>query len=131
MLSQTGFYNKSKKNIFSQRITIHNTKPTNVEGVNVTDNIPVSQDTNIVVNLTSPALERPTPTSSVKTQKIIVSPGVVACWTGPKDLNSEISATDQYGRVNWICDIPPHEKANILLQWEVLTTQKTEIFGLF
>ncbi|KAF8150953.1 hypothetical protein B0H34DRAFT_665975 [Crassisporium funariophilum] len=134
MVSESGFYSKSTTHAFSQRITIHNYKTVDVQGVKVTDHIPVSQDANIIVNLISPALTIPSPSTSlskVPNGKTTVPPpvevadGVVAQWNGG------VEEGGKDGRLDWICSIPALTKISLLLHWEVVTTQqKAEIFGL-
>ena len=135
MASESGYYNKSRTRSFSQRISIQNTKTIAIEGVKVTDHIPVSQDANIIVNLISPALTLPT-TSTLKLTgketppRVQVSEGIIAQWNGSDDPNGDFSALGRNGRIDWICAIPAFGTVNLLLQWEVTTTKKTEIYGL-
>ena len=129
MSSESGFYNKSRTQSFSQRISIQNTKTIAVEGVKVTDHIPVSQDANIVVNLISPALILPV-TGRGTPPRVQVSEGIIAQWNGSDDPNGDFSALGRNGRIDWLCAIPAFGTVNLLLQWEVTTTQKAEIYGL-
>ena len=135
MASESGYYNKSRTQSFSQRISIQNTKTIAIEGVKVTDHIPVSQDANITVNLISPALTLPT-TSTLKLKgketppRVQVSEGIIAQWNGSDDPNSDFSALGRNGRIDWICAIPAFGTINLLLQWEVIGTNKTTIYGL-
>ena len=135
MASESGYYNKSRTQSFSQRISIQNTKTIAIEGVKVTDHIPVSQDANIIVNLISPALTLPTTSTLKLTGKETppreqVSEGIIAQWNGSDDPNGDFSALGRNGRIDWICAIPAFGTVNLLLQWEVTTTKKTEIYGL-
>ncbi|KAJ2918730.1 hypothetical protein MD484_g1671, partial [Candolleomyces efflorescens] len=57
--SQTGLLSKSDVKLYTQRITVHNTKPTLVETIKIIDQIPVSEDSIINVKLLSPALQLP------------------------------------------------------------------------
>ncbi|KAJ2921387.1 hypothetical protein H1R20_g15702, partial [Candolleomyces eurysporus] len=58
-LSQSGLLSKSDVYLYTQRITVHNTKPTLVETIKIIDQIPVSEDSIINVKLLSPALQLP------------------------------------------------------------------------
>jgi hypothetical protein len=135
MSSESGFYNKSRTQSFSQRISIQNTKTVAIEGLKITDHIPVSQDANITVKLIDPALVLPAASTLKLTGKgttptVQVSEGVVAQWNGSEDLNCDLNALGKNGRVDWLCAIPALGTVNLLLQWEVTTTQKAEIYGL-
>ncbi|KIM43920.1 hypothetical protein M413DRAFT_25436 [Hebeloma cylindrosporum] len=129
------FYNKSRTQSFSQRITVQNTKSIAIEGLKITDHIPVSQDENITVNLISPALVLPT-TSALKLigqgtpPKVQVSEGIVAQWNGSDDPNGDLSALGRHGRIDWLCAIPAFGTVNLELQWEVISNRKAEIYGL-
>jgi Domain of unknown function (DUF4139) len=131
MISQSGFYTKSTTHAFSQTITIHNTKPVGIENLKITDNIPVSQDANITVDLISPSLTIPlssaTPYDQATRSSVTVAEGVVAQWS---DNGSDVNALGKDGRLDWLCSIPAHAKINLLLQWKASTTQKTPIEGL-
>jgi len=130
MVSQSGFYNKCTTHAFTQTITIHNTKSVGIEKLKITDNIPVSQDANITVNLISPGLTIPLPsTTASKTtpSSVTVANGIVAQWSGS---GSDVNALGRDGLLDWVCSIPAHAKNNLLLQWEVSTTQKIAIQGL-
>ncbi|KDR71591.1 hypothetical protein GALMADRAFT_253935 [Galerina marginata CBS 339.88] len=142
--SEIGFYTKSLKHAFSQRITIHNTKSVSIDGLKITDQIPVSQDASLTVGLVHPALTIPGPAAGLSgvvdlTSKLAsltppepvrVSPGVVAQWNGADQPGCDASALGKNGRFDWVCAVPAHGKVNLLLEWEVTTSQKTEIYGL-
>ena len=131
MISQSGFYTKSTTHAFSQTISVHNTKSVGIEKLKITDNIPVSQDANITVNLVSPGLTIPlssaTPNNKAVPSSVTVANGVVAQWN---DSGSDVNVLGKDGRLDWICSIPAHAKINLLLQWEATTTQKNPIQGL-
>jgi hypothetical protein len=136
MSSESGYYKKSRTQSFSQRITIENTKAIAIEGLKITDHIPVSQDANITVNLISPALTLPTSSSTLKLTgkdtppRLRVSDGIIAQWNGSDDPNGDFSALGANGRIDWLCAIPAFGTVNLLLQWEVTTTPKTVVYGL-
>ena len=135
MSSESGYYNKSHTQSFSQRISIQNTKTIAIEALKITDHIPVSQDANVTVNLISPALTPP-PMSTLKLTskgtppRVQVSEGIIAQWSGSDDPNGDLSALGGNGRIDWLCAIPAFGTVNLLLQWEVTTIQKSVIYGL-
>ena len=134
--SESGYYNKSRTQSFSQRISIQNTKTIAIEGLKITDHIPVSQDASITVNLISPALTLPTTSPTLKLTgkgtppRVQVSEGIIAQWSGSDDPDGDFSALGGNGKIDWLCAIPAFGTVNLLLQWEVTTTQKTAIYGL-
>ncbi|KAK1218565.1 hypothetical protein PQX77_018743 [Marasmius sp. AFHP31] len=58
--STSGIYNKSTNYVYTQRLTIHNTKLNKLPLIKVVDGIPVSEDAQITVKLLNPALKAPT-----------------------------------------------------------------------
>jgi hypothetical protein len=50
---------KSDVYLYTQRITVHNTKPSLVETIKIIDQVPVSEDSIINIKLLSPALQLP------------------------------------------------------------------------
>jgi len=129
LVSETGFYTKSKKHSFTQRITVHNTKSVEVEGVKIRDNIPVSQEANLVVKLITPSLPlASTLTTSSSISSVEVEDGIIARWTVIDDANT--SALGKDGMLEWVCAIPALGKVNLLLEWEVTNNLETRIVGL-
>ncbi|KAF9557522.1 hypothetical protein CPC08DRAFT_710326 [Agrocybe pediades] len=136
IVSEAGFYTKSKKHVFAQRITVHNTKSVETKGVKIKENIPVSQDASLIVNLLTPALSSPTPsskpTAATSVTSLKLSDGVVAQWTLPDGLNDTQGSfvPGQDGMLEWVCTIPALAKVNLLLEWEVVSNAKEEVVGL-
>ncbi|KAG7444922.1 uncharacterized protein BT62DRAFT_987547 [Guyanagaster necrorhizus] len=141
-VSQTGFYNKSSNYIYTQRISIHNTKATTtVENLKILDQIPVSEDDQISVKLISPPLSLPD-VYSIKSVKasmtnvsraiphVQVSEGVVAQWEGSDESGIDVDALGKDGKINWLCTIPPQGKLNVVMQWEVSTPTSAYVTGL-
>ncbi|KAJ7727704.1 hypothetical protein B0H14DRAFT_3518778 [Mycena olivaceomarginata] len=62
--SESGFYTRSTNYVFSQRITIFNTKNITIGRLKITDQIPTLQNAQIEVKLVNPALMLPSGISS-------------------------------------------------------------------
>ncbi|GLB45327.1 putative mucoidy inhibitor A [Lyophyllum shimeji] len=135
--SQSGFMTKTATHVFAQHITVHNTKNVPVEGVKVLDQIPVSEDAQIQVNLRQPA--------AVTSPRIHLLPllglhfdgrGVVASWAGADGENDgasgeeEQSAVGRDGKIAWVCQVPPQGKVELALKWEVVVPTKTDVLRL-
>ena len=135
-VSQSGFYTKTSNHIYSQRITIFNTKATSIERLKVIDQVPVSEDSSITVTLNSPALNLPpTPATTIKRNitpppPVTVSEGVVAQWDGADEPNCDMETLGKDGKFNWVCSVPSQGKINLLLQWEVTSPVHAHIVGL-
>lgn len=150
-VAETGFYNKSLRHTFTQRISVHNSKSIAIEGMRITDQIPVSQDaTSLVVTLLTPALALPDPvsaavstatdTAALNTSKrakvnaptVNVAEGVVAMWNGTHDVGQgkDLGALGKNGKIDWVCAMPAFGRVNLVLKWEVVVGIKEEIFGL-
>ncbi|EAU80901.1 mucoidy inhibitor A [Coprinopsis cinerea okayama7 len=151
-VSKSGLINKSDVYLFTQRITVHNTKNIDVETVKVIDQIHVSEDATIAVKLISPALQLPSvENGSVKSGKgnrasitesgsgtvripapVKVASGVTAKWDdgGEDEESVDAASLGKDGKLNFICSLPPQGKTNLTLQWEVSAPVKTKISGL-
>ncbi|KAJ8497000.1 hypothetical protein ONZ45_g12224 [Pleurotus djamor] len=133
-LTQSGFYTKQASRVYTQQITIHNTKTIPVNDLTMIDHIPISEDSQITVKLIEPALTIPTqlnPSKAVEAPpSISVSKGVTVNWDGADDPEGDMSALGRYGRIAWKCAIPEQGKVNLNLVWEVNTTAKVTIHGL-
>ncbi|KAJ7037477.1 hypothetical protein C8F04DRAFT_952804 [Mycena alexandri] len=134
--SQSGFYTKSATHVFSQRITVHNTKTVAIGRLKIVDQIPISQDSQIEVRLMTPALMIPTKGSNstskggVKPQVLNVSTGVVAQWDGVDESGSDLEALGVDRKVKWVCSIPAQGKINLSLEWEVTAPASATVVGL-
>ncbi|KAJ7776830.1 hypothetical protein DFH07DRAFT_797936 [Mycena maculata] len=125
--SHSGFYTKSANYVFSQRITVFNTK-----GVTV-DQIPTSQNAQIEVKLVSPVLMVPSDAgagmgmSSIKAaprtpgapQVLSIAQGVVVQWDGVDEPDCAVETLGLDRKLNWICSVPSQGKINLALDWEV------------
>ncbi|KAH9475070.1 Protein F37C4.5 [Psilocybe cubensis] len=134
--SESGFYNKTVKHLYTQRISVYNSKSVAIKGLKVIDRIPVSEDAALVVNLINPALDLPGPETDVSNSLVSISPGVkvgdeiIAQWNRTESIGDDVSALGKDGQVCWICSVPALGRNNLVLQWEVIDSQKTKIFGL-
>ncbi|KAJ7505898.1 hypothetical protein B0H11DRAFT_1976597 [Mycena galericulata] len=137
-LSHTGFYNKSANYVFSQRITVFNTKSVAIEGLKVIDQIPTSQNSQIEVKLVNPALTLPSEagTSSVKgavrePQVLNIGTGIKAHWDGVDEPGYEVESLGLDRKLNWICAVPSQGKLNLALEWEVtVSSASAQVVGL-
>ncbi|KAJ7119756.1 hypothetical protein C8R44DRAFT_672693 [Mycena epipterygia] len=138
-LSQSGFYNKSANYVFSQRITVFNTKSITVERLKIVDQIPTSQNSQIEVNLVNPALSLPSDVGassvkgSAKTPQVLdVAKGVVAQWDGVDEPDCEVESLGLDRKLNWICAVPSQGKLNLALEWEVtVSPASAQVIGLY
>jgi Domain of unknown function (DUF4139) len=149
--SQSGFMTKSQVHTFTQRITVHNTKSSSAEKVKIIDQIPVSEDSTIIVKLVSPPLPfaeklsggagGTTSSAGAMVENklgikvpapVVVSKGITAQWEGVDEVSSENEVEDLggEGKLGWLCSIPAQGKVNLTLQWEVSAPFKTAITGL-
>jgi len=134
-LSQSGFYSKSANIVFTQRITIFNTKSISIDQFKVIDQVPVPENAQISVKLISPALTMPsssgTSTTVRKCGKLVrVGEGIVAQWDRADEAGFDETALGKDGKLNWVCSIPSQEKINLLLHWEVSYPVNAHIVGL-
>ncbi|KAJ8519109.1 hypothetical protein ONZ45_g3932 [Pleurotus djamor] len=140
-LTESGFYSKHFSRLFTQQITIHNTKTTAINDLTIIDHIPVSEDSDITVKLVEPGLTPPPNPPSLVSSKstlgkvekpptVTVSKGVTANWDGADDPECDVRALGRYGRIAWKCAIPEQGKTNVNLVWEVNTASKLPITGL-
>ncbi|KAH6911819.1 mucoidy inhibitor A [Coprinopsis sp. MPI-PUGE-AT-0042] len=157
--SQSGLINKTDVYLYTQRITVHNTKNIDVSNVKLLDHIPISEDANVHVKLISPALQLPGSTDggSIRSSKgfsltsksgdnssstssatkkipapVKVSNEVVAKWDdgNEEEENIDVGSLGKDGKVNFVCALPAQGKTNISMQWEVTAPAKTKIYGL-
>ncbi|KAJ7644805.1 hypothetical protein FB45DRAFT_898710 [Roridomyces roridus] len=146
-LSHSGFYNKSANYVFSQRIAVFNTKSVPIEQLKIVDQIPISQNAQIEVKLTNPALNAPSlggggggGNSSLtigknappkEPQVVKVGKGVKAQWDGVDEPGCEVESLGVDRKVNWICSVGAQDKLNLSLEWEVsVSPAKARVVGL-
>lgn len=133
--TESGLYTKYSTQVFTQRLTIHNTKTIRIENLKVLDNIPLSANTDITVKLTQPSLPSPPTSGSTKSTisslaPVKVSEGVTAMWDGIDDPDCDVENVGKDGKINWICTVPAQGKVNLALGWEVTCPSKHRITGL-
>ena len=122
--------------MFTQRITIANTKTQPIENLKIIEQIPVSEDSKITVKLVRPALRVPGEgficgNGEPKVPPpVSVASGVVAQWHGADEAGVDVEALGKDGKLNWVCAVPAQEKIGLVLQWEVLAPVNTTILGL-
>ncbi|KAJ7480596.1 hypothetical protein FB451DRAFT_1556197 [Mycena latifolia] len=141
-LSRSGFYTKTATHVFSQRITVFNTKSIAAERVKIVDQIPTSQNAQIEVKLVNPALALPgargpgsgsikVATKQAPPQVLNVARGVTAQWDGVNEPDYAAEALGLDRKLNWVCAVPAQGKINLLLEWEVaVSPASARIVGL-
>ncbi|KAK7064746.1 hypothetical protein R3P38DRAFT_2826223 [Favolaschia claudopus] len=142
--TQSGFYNKTATHNFSQRITIHNTKSSAIDGLKVIDQVPISQDGQIEVRLVNPALVLPTEggftsTANKRASTIVakqpqaavnVAEGVMAQWDGADEASVDLEVLGRDRKLNWIASVPAQGKISLALEWEVVAPASAHVVGL-
>lgn len=129
-VSHSGFYSKTSNYLFSQRITVCNTKASGVSGLRVVEQVPVSESELIAVKLVSPGLSISWPDISGEVHAVRVSDGVLAQWEGADEEGFDVKHLGRDGRFHWVCDVPAQGKVNLFLSWEVSAPLRTDIAGL-
>ncbi|CAA7263841.1 unnamed protein product [Cyclocybe aegerita] len=128
--SKSGFYTKTSNTLVSQRVTVHNTRLRSVPELNIIDQIPVAEDSQIAVTLKKPALALPSQDPVNQIEPIVrVEEGVSACWYDAED-SGNIAALGKDGKLKWVCSVPAQQKVNLVLQWEVSVPSEATILGL-
>ncbi|KXN85068.1 Protein F37C4.5 [Leucoagaricus sp. SymC.cos] len=132
--TRTGFYNKSITHVYTQRVTVANTKTSAVDDLKVTDQFPVSEDSTITVKRISPALVdvlKETSSGEIKIpDKLKVSSGVFAQWNGADEPDVNVESLGAEGKFDWVCAIPSQGKMDLVLQYEITAPSNTQISGL-
>ncbi|KAG6907484.1 hypothetical protein DXG01_008774 [Tephrocybe rancida] len=132
-ISQSGFYSKNSIYVFTQRITIHNTKATIIKYLKVLEQLPVSESSQIIVKNISPFLILPEVSASSNESEIRPPPpvkvadNVTARWEGTDEPGYDIEALGRDGKFYWTCAIPSQGKLNLLVSWEVTAPLRTQI----
>ncbi|KAH8923634.1 hypothetical protein BT69DRAFT_1350011 [Atractiella rhizophila] len=113
----TGILSRMKVQAFSQRTFIHNTKGTRI-AIHIKDQVPVSQDENLIVRLTLPVLaEDGTWTDCGK--------GIYASRVKGEDGEKGM------GAIEWKVDLEPGAKMTLAYDWEVAApVAERKIVGL-
>ncbi|KAJ2920688.1 hypothetical protein H1R20_g16407, partial [Candolleomyces eurysporus] len=138
--SQSGIISKTSSTVFTQRISVHNTKSIAVDNLKIVDRIPVSEDSQITVKLISPVL----PTNSTSagsslnlsaitgtlTKRVKLADGVVAQWYGADEEATNAEYLGKDGKVQWLCSLPSQKKVDLTLQWEVSVPKEVVVVGL-
>ncbi|KDR77513.1 hypothetical protein GALMADRAFT_65991 [Galerina marginata CBS 339.88] len=132
-INRPSFTRRTCSYLFDQRITVTNTKATAVEGVKVQEQIPVSEDATIFVNVLSPALVLPRADKkgvfSIP-EPVKVGGLATAQWDGAEEPDMDPSLLGKDGKFSWICSIPSQGKLTLLLSWEVVCPYGSDIMGL-
>ncbi|KIM36583.1 hypothetical protein M413DRAFT_31619 [Hebeloma cylindrosporum] len=136
-VNRTGFTRKTCSYTFEQRISIFNTKPTSITSLKVLDQLPVSEDSTITVNLTSPPLVLPAANKKGVAKvpepvKITEGAGanVNVQWDGAEDSDTDPSLLGKEGKLRWVCEVPAQRTIVLALAWEVVCPYGTDVMGL-
>ncbi|KAI3613241.1 mucoidy inhibitor a [Moniliophthora roreri] len=148
----SGFYQKSTIYVYTQRVTIQNTKTSAIPFLKIIDQIPVPEHSEIKVKIVSPALKDPSadvldnaPRASNKQGfhtslseviaataglNVEVADGIIAVWDGADEPDADLRVLGKNGKMNWLCEVAAKEKLNLILQWEVSVPQNMDVIGL-
>ncbi|KAJ3504191.1 hypothetical protein NLJ89_g8067 [Agrocybe chaxingu] len=132
-INRSGFTRKTCSYLFDQRVTVLNTKGSAVSNLKIQEQVPVSEDSSITVNLLNPSLVLPHVNRKgvLQTAEAVkVMEHVRAEWDGMGEADVEPSLVGKEGRFNWICEVPSQGKLNLTLSWEVACPYGTDIMGL-
>ncbi|KAL0946271.1 hypothetical protein HGRIS_012523 [Hohenbuehelia grisea] len=148
--SQSGlFYARSVTRSYAQKLTVHNTKDTDIEKLTILDHVPIPEDSQINVRLMNPALTLPTlakPAPGATTSggkgasqekadvlvppPAIVAEGVIAQWAHADEPDVDAASLGRDGKFAWVCALPPQAKVDMLSQWEVTAPASLTLSGL-
>ncbi|KAJ4000504.1 hypothetical protein F5050DRAFT_1685305 [Lentinula boryana] len=135
---------KTTAALYSQRVTVVNTKRVTIDALKLVDRVPVSEDERIKVKILKPAElvqnrlgtggEKTVP-SAVRTSQAPVTTRptpearIVAQWDGGVDTNDVTdSGLGNDGKMNWLLyDIAPQGTVTLVLEWEVSAASNLEV----
>ncbi|KAF8802151.1 hypothetical protein BYT27DRAFT_7197229 [Phlegmacium glaucopus] len=124
---------KTTSYVFEQRISIYNTKPVSITGLKILDQIPVSDNSKIIVNMANPPLVLPQPNKkglySVP-KAVTIGSQAVAQWKDADEPDIDPSLLGKDGEFSWVCNIPAQGTLNLLLSWEVVYPYASHVIGL-
>ncbi|KAF9032791.1 hypothetical protein BJ165DRAFT_768589 [Panaeolus papilionaceus] len=133
-VSRSGFPRKTTSTYtFEQRISITNNKADAISGLKILDQVPLSENETIAINMLNPALilSKPSKKGPMKTpEAVTVSQGVVAHWTRADEPETDPSLWGKDGMLNWTCSVPAQGKVNLSLLWEVVCPIDTQVEAL-
>ena len=129
--TKTGFYGKTTTTLFSQHITVYNTKLAPVDGLTIIEQIPVSEDSQITVTLKTPDLSprTPAPGEARVAPLAEIEDDVMASWEATAD-GGDIDALGKDGVLKWVCALRPQTKVALHLQWEVTSPTQATVAAL-
>lgn len=145
-----GLYKRYTNKTYSYQITIRNTKTTPIENLHVVDNIPVSQDERINVNLLVPELSPPTAENISSLENMFKLANtrsssheasghraqsmekvqVMAHWDGEGEPNIDPNTVGKNGQVNWKVALEPQETVTLTLKYEVSYPENLVVEGM-
>ncbi|KAH8930448.1 hypothetical protein BT69DRAFT_1255379 [Atractiella rhizophila] len=120
--STSGLLSRTKSHLFTQRMVVHNSKASRITMV-LKDQIPISQDSNLVVKLISPSLST---AEEDKGKWSDCGKNVYARWSV-----EEGSGEKKPGEVEWKIEVQPGQKTAVGYEFEVTAgTGDPRIVGL-
>jgi len=111
---------------FRQRITIKNTRVTVLHRLVLKDQVPVSDNARIKVNVLEP---KDLQIGSKGAKETVVRQGVKARWiqkNASAQSMEEGGGETGLGFIEWICEIGPDASVDVALAWDVVTPAGVE-----
>ena len=131
---------------YEQRITVVNTKSTtSLSSIKIQDQLPVSEDERIVVNLTNPPLHLPSvnkkgvvqPVQGVVIQSNAKVNRLTAEWDEMEEEEPgggegiDLALVGKSGKLHWVCEeMAAQSQVHLILSWEVVCPYTTDVVGL-
>ncbi len=117
--------NKTISTAYSQRITIKNTRQSAVGRLLVRDQVPVSNEARIKVNVSEPNMPDISSGLGLKEVGVTGYKNVTARWAPVnEDEQGPTAEPNREGFVEWICKLEPNSSTDLVLNWEINTPKE-------